>query len=243
MKIVTWNCQGAFRKKYLPLAAMQPDLAVIQECECLEKLTWKQGNAPVRMFWFGSSPNKGLGVFSWTNLEYDALENFDETIRYCIPLRVTAPYAFHTVAVWAMDHPIEKLSYSAQIYQALAAYRAFMLANDTVFLGDFNSSPRTTPRSRLGNHTTLSTSLADLGMISAYHLASMEKPGKETRGTYFRGRNPQKPSHIDYAFIPTRWLRRIRRVEVGKPEEWLAHSDHCPLMVEIVPKTADSITG
>ena len=33
MKIITWNCNGAFRKKYDFLNNFDWDIAVIQECE------------------------------------------------------------------------------------------------------------------------------------------------------------------------------------------------------------------
>ena len=236
MKLVTWNCQGAFRKKYPLIASQSPDLAVIQECENPERIPWKQGNPPTAALWFGDKPTRGLGVFSWTNLEFEALPGYDETIQFVAPIRVTAPFQFHLAAVWSKDHANSKLAYSAQIYQAIAAYREFILEADTLFLGDFNSSRRSTPRSRIGNHTTLTISLADLGMISAYHYRYQEKQGKETRGTFFRDRKTLKPAHIDYAWIPTRWLRRLKAVEVGDPADWLEHSDHCPLFVEFIPK-------
>ena len=236
MKLLTWNCQGAFRKKYSLIAGLAPDLAVIPECESLDKIPWKAGNAPTSAFWYGDKPSKGVGVFSWTGLVFDDLEGWDDSIRYCIPLRITAPYQFHLIAVWAMDHPKDNLSYSAQIFQAVGLYREFIKAADTVMMGDFNSSKRTTPSSRIGNHTTLTTAIEDLWMVSAYHHFTHEKAPKETRGTFFRARKSDKPAHIDYAYIPVRWLRRLRKVTVGDPSVWLAHSDHCPVIVEIEPK-------
>jgi hypothetical protein len=38
-----------------------------------------------------------------------------------------------------------------------------------------------------------------------------------------------------------RWLRRLKQVEVGAPEIWLAHSDHCPLIVDIQEKEKGTI--
>ena len=34
MQIVTWNSRGGFRRKAEVIEALQPDLAIIQECEC-----------------------------------------------------------------------------------------------------------------------------------------------------------------------------------------------------------------
>ena len=241
MKLITWNCQGAFRKKYSLVADLAPDLAVILECETLDKIPWKAGRPPTRAFWYGDKPSKGVGIFSWTNLEFAPLAGFDASIRYCIPLQITAPYAFHLIAVWAMDHRQDNLSYSAQIFQAVGQYRPFIQAADTVMMGDFNSSKRGTPLSRIGNHTTLTTAIEDLWMVSAYHHYFHEKQQQEKCGTFYRSRRLDKPSHIDYAYIPVRWLRRLRKVEVGAPSVWLEQSDHCPVIVEIEPKDPTQI--
>lgn len=240
MKILTWNCQGAFRKKYPLVAAMTPDLAVIQECEHPDRLPWKQGSPPSAALWFGDKPTRGLGVFSWTGRSIETAPGHDPGIRHCAPVVVDAQEPFHLVGVWAMDHKDAKLSYSAQIFQAVAAYREFILAADTVFLGDFNSNLRSTPRSRIGNHTTLINALSGLGMISAYHFATGEKQGKERRGTHYRARKIDRPGHIDYIYFPTRWIRRFKRVEIGDPKKWLAFSDHCPLVVIFDDKAAES---
>lgn len=241
MKLVTWNCQGAFRKKYELIADMRPDLAVIQECEAPEKLPWKKGRPPTNTCWFGEKSSKGVGVFSWTDLQFAPLEGYDASIRYCIPLKITSPYQFHLIAVWAMDHPEDRLSYSSQVFQAVGLYREFIQAADTVMLGDYNSSKRSTPRSRIGNHTTLTNTLDLLWLVSAYHQFFHEKQTMEKRATFFRGRKNEKVSHIDYAYIPVRWLRRLRQVEVGSPETWLALSDHCPVIVDIQEKEKGTI--
>jgi exodeoxyribonuclease III len=236
LTFLTWNCQGAFRKKYPLVADLAPDLAVIQECETPEKIPWKQGCPPTATLWFGDGPNKGVGVFSWTNFTFEPLADYDRSIRYCIPIRVTSPYPLQLIAVWAMDHPDDRHSYSGQVYQAVGTYREFIQAADTVVLGDYNSSKRTTPHSRLGNHATLTLDLNDLWLVSAYHQFFFEKMGQEKQATYFRGRKRERSSHLDYAFIPSRWLRRLAKVQVGAPDVWLAHSDHCPVIVQVQEK-------
>jgi exonuclease III len=33
MKIISWNCNGAFRKKFETIQSMDPDIMIVQECE------------------------------------------------------------------------------------------------------------------------------------------------------------------------------------------------------------------
>ncbi|HEY9076588.1 MAG TPA: endonuclease/exonuclease/phosphatase family protein [Anaerolineaceae bacterium] len=238
MNILTWNCQGAFRKKYPLIATFKPDLAVIQECETLEKITWKHGMQPGQSLWFGDKPTKGVGIFSWTTCWFQVHESYDPAIRYCIPLEITAPISFRAIAVWAMDDPKDRFSYSAQVYQAIGRYREFILGGDTIVLGDFNSNARTTPSSRIGNYTTLNNNLYDLWLSSAYHIHTLEKQGKERRATYYQGRKLEHGRHIDYIYVPNRWLRGLKSVAIGNPQEWLEHSDHCPVQVEIQPPSS-----
>jgi len=38
MRLVTWNCQGGFHRKAQAIESLHPDLAIIQECECPDRL-------------------------------------------------------------------------------------------------------------------------------------------------------------------------------------------------------------
>jgi len=235
MKLITWNCQGAFRKKYPAIARLQPDLAVIQECEQLERIRWAEDiPSPASRLWFGLKPTRGLGIFSWTGLELSPLENTDPSINYCLPVRVSGAAHFHLLAIWAMAHRDSRLSYIAQVNFGLIAYQAFIQEADTVLMGDFNSNQRSDKIQKLGYHGLVVRSLADLEIVSAYHFFTGEKHGKETAFTFYHGRKQSRPFHLDYIFIPRRWIRRVKRVTVGRPEDWLALSDHCPVMVELL---------
>ncbi len=98
MKLVTWNCQGAFRKKYSVIARRAPDLAVIQECEHPDKLKWQGAlPPPTSQLWFGENANRGLGIFSWSNLEFSPDACYDPSIHYCVPVKVSGG---HTLTCW-----------------------------------------------------------------------------------------------------------------------------------------------
>ena len=58
MKIITWNCNLNFAKKYERIEAMDADICIIQECERV-----KQDFFPNRTFlWTGRIDHKGLGI-------------------------------------------------------------------------------------------------------------------------------------------------------------------------------------
>jgi len=59
MRIVTWNCNLRLSKKLDRLLGLNPDVAVIQECE--QALTCPPG---YYYTWCGNDPIKGLGVLS-----------------------------------------------------------------------------------------------------------------------------------------------------------------------------------
>jgi hypothetical protein len=60
MKLLAWNCQGAFRRKARPVAAYRPDIAVISECEAAARLLFEDGSAPpAAVTWFGDVPRRG----------------------------------------------------------------------------------------------------------------------------------------------------------------------------------------
>lgn len=65
MKLITWNCNGAFRRKLAYLAKFNADILIIQECEDpsqskdADYRAWAQN-----YIWVGNSKNRGLGVFA-----------------------------------------------------------------------------------------------------------------------------------------------------------------------------------
>ena len=73
---------------------------------------------------------------------------------------------------------------------------------------------------------------AGLLAIEAYHAARGEAQGSETRPTFYLHRDIEKPYHLDYIFAHRRALPADWRCEVGDPGEWLAFSDHMPVIAE-----------
>ena len=64
----------------------------------------------------------------------------------------------------------------------------------------------------------------------AYHRIQNEAQGEESIPTFFLHRHANRPYHIDYAFAAP---ERIRDCHIETSTNWLAISDHRPLILEI----------
>ena len=233
MRLVTWNCNGAYRKKAAFIAGYKPDLAVIQECESLEKLKFVNDTPqPTASLWFGDNPNRGLGIFSYTGLHFEPHSPYDDSIKYCVPLKVSGHLNFNLIAIWAMGHKDPSLSYIGQVFQALAAYQSFIAGAETVLIGDFNSNKIWDRVRRIGNHSRVVADLEKAGIISLYHTYFKEAQGLETQPTFYLYRNQAKSYHLDYCFAPNHWTPKLRSVSIGPYAEWSHLSDHSPVFIE-----------
>jgi len=64
MKIFTWNCSGAFRKKYRALDELDADVLIIQECENPAESTQLYRQRANNHLWTGENRNKGTSAFN-----------------------------------------------------------------------------------------------------------------------------------------------------------------------------------
>ena len=80
----------AFRKKAEFILAEQPDILIVQECENPNKLIFKnEVTKPSDLFWYGKNPNKGIGVFTYSDFKIELLKIYDPNFRYVLPLSVS----------------------------------------------------------------------------------------------------------------------------------------------------------
>jgi exodeoxyribonuclease III len=236
MRLITWNCAGAFRKKAAQVAAFNPDLVVIQECERLEKLLFPPEFQPVSRAWFGDTGAvKGVGVFGFANLRIElAADVYNPGIRYCVPLRVSGSWNFHLVAIWAMPQVQPRgSSYIGQVCRALEAYRTFIGEQDTLLTGDFNSNRVFDRPRRACNHSSVVEQLAQNGIVSLYHEYFHEDHGQESQPTFYLTKKLTRPFHLDYCFAPRNWSQRVTHLSVGDFSIWRPWSDHCPMFIEM----------
>lgn len=223
----------AFRKKADLILRHKPDILIIPECECPDKLKFNTGTPiPTDIFWYGSNPNKGLAVFSFSDYKFKLLENHNPDFKNIIPLSVTGgQFDFTLFAIWANNPHDKDGHYITQIWKAIHYYDKLLLNNRTILIGDFNSNTIWDRVSREGNHSTVVERLADKKIFSTYHKFYDQTQGREKHPTLFMYRHENKPYHIDYCFASTDLIDKLTNVEVGNYADWTQHSDHKPLMV------------
>jgi exonuclease III len=85
MKIVTWNCNGAFRNKFHEIAKLEADIYVIQECENPEHSSGEYKKWAQNYLWAGDSKHRGLGIFANANVEIQRLNWNDNGLQLFLP--------------------------------------------------------------------------------------------------------------------------------------------------------------
>ena len=95
MRLITWNCKGAFHRKHAFATALRPDILIVPECEKLFGMTQGLHVPDVRSFeWFGSAPRKGLAVISYGDYVLEVHPIYDPRHQWIVPLSVAGPMAF-----------------------------------------------------------------------------------------------------------------------------------------------------
>ena len=202
MRIITWNCQGAFRKKADIILKQQPDILIVQECEHPEKLFFTETTAkPNQVYWHGDNKHKGIGIFSYSDYRFELLPEFNPLFRYILPFRVSGNNSsFILFAIWAMDNKENyDARYIGQIWVAINYYTS-LLNSTSILLGDFNSNKIWDKTHRLGNHSNVVALLAEKNIVSVYHNHYGIEQGEEKHPSFYLQRNLLKPYHIDYCF-------------------------------------------
>ncbi len=232
MRIITWNCNMAFRKKANFILPYQPDILVVPECEHPDKLKFDiETPKPNDILWFGTNQNKGLGIFSYSDYTFQVLHIYNPEFKMIIPIKVlNGNHYFILFAVWA-NHPNDPDGqYIEQVWKAIHSYDKLIKSTKTVLVGDFNSNSIWDKPRRVSNHSNVVKHLAEKGIYSSYHLYHKQTQGKEEHPTLYMYRHKDKPYHIDYCFISKDFVKKLKSVEIGDYDSWIQYSDHVPLI-------------
>ena len=233
MKIITWNCNMAFRKKASLVLAHKPDIVIVPECENPGRLKFETDVlSPNDICWFGNNQHKGLGVFSYSDYKFQLNDIHNTEYQTVLPLvAANKKFSFTLFAIWANNPHDKGFEYVGQIWKALNYYDDLLKNKKTILIGDFNSNTIWDKPRREGNHSTVVRLLKSKGIHSTYHKFFKQTQGKEEHNTLFMYRHKDKSYHIDYCFASSDLMRKLSHVEIGEHKDWCKHSDHTPLIV------------
>ncbi|MDE3249332.1 MAG: endonuclease/exonuclease/phosphatase family protein [Bacteroidota bacterium] len=234
MRVVTWNCNMAFRKKTANVLSFKPDILVLQECERPEKVLKEAKPRKLSGFlWFGDNPNKGLAILSFNGYKIAPAPLHNNALKHIVPVKVEkGNLSFHLLAVWANNPADKDGPYVAQVWKAVQYYKELLAAGPCILMGDFNSNSIWDKQHKGKGHSAVVGALHSLGIVSCYHHFNHCSQGEELHPTHYLYRHEKRPYHLDYCFVSDFFLQRLQHVEVGTYSEWKAQSDHVPIFLE-----------
>jgi len=230
MKIISWNCNGALRKKYNSLERFNADLWIIQECENPSESTKAFKEWASNYLWLGENKNRGIGIFAFSDIKLEKLPWNDNNLQSFLPCKVNG--SLNLIAVWTKHAKSPNFRYIGQLWKYMQLHKKKMKNAPFILVGDWNSNTCWDEWDRWWNHSDVVKELNDLGAYSIYHQFYNEEQGKESRPTLYHLRNRKKPYHVDYAFISKQLLDK-NDIYIGDADEWLEFSDHMPLVFSI----------
>lgn len=232
MRLITWNCQGAFRQKADVILKYKPDILVVQECEHSEKIVFKsKRKKPNDILWIGDNKHKGLGIFSYSDYKLRVHHTYNPAIKYVLPVSVYGgAIDFTLFAIWANNREDRKNQYVGQVWQAIRHYDEILSSGEVVLTGDFNSNTVFDKKYRIGNHTDVVDVLMKRNIHSVYHHHHQQIQGQEKHPTFYLYKNKTKSYHLDYCFTSLSILNGLKDVEVGSFRKWMRYSDHSPII-------------
>jgi len=233
LKILTWNCNGALRKKFEHLLDFDANIHIIQECENpieskhAKYMAWAENH-----LWIGDTKNKGIGIFADKGIQLERLDwsdiYEDLKVKHFLPCNVNQD--FDLLAVWTHSNNSPTFGYIGQMWKYLQVHQSKL--KKSLILGDFNSNVFWDKSHRWWNHSDVVKELKEIGIESLYHKYWNEEQGKETRPTLFLQKNLGKPYHIDYVFGSMLFQKGLKKMEVGDVNQWIRISDHMPIICE-----------
>ena len=156
------------------------------------------------------------------------------------PGNVGGPTECNLLAVWAQNASAGGIRKHqlGPLRRALSRYKGFLGERPAVVAGDLNSNTIwDKPGWRINHSTKVRILEESFGLVSAYHAVRGEAHGAESEPTlYWRDRTKDGPTyHIDYIFVPSLWIGKVRELSIGTFETWCGSglSDHVPVVVDV----------
>jgi exonuclease III len=223
VRFITWNCRsGSLDARLAQLNKYQPDVVFLQECVPTEHTPCTcRVNARKSIALVGLSP-----YFSLSPLTPGVTAG-----RASVAASFDGRDAFSVIGIWGQPP-----HYADDVLRTLDAHAARLRQGRAIVMGDFNSGTHLRrTRTISAGHQKIVKTCSDLGLVSAYHAFNNVEHAQEKHATYYHQFKSTQPWHIDYCFVPTAWLNGLTNVQVVNGRIWAHHSDHRPLIVDLIP--------
>ncbi len=234
MKIISWNCNGALRKKLDIILQENADIYCFQESEHPDKWFSKVEQDFQYPIYINDNNSKGIAIlvkkginFSNANWETEFVNNLygnikDKSMRYFLPILIDNKYTI--INLWCHKNNSEHFAYKGQLWKYLVSNKNYINKN-TVFIGDFNANKIWDDADCWWNMTDNNNTLNSYNLYSAYHKKFNEDLGKETIPTFYLYRHLDRAYHIDYAYANPIMVCDFRILNIS----YLKYSDHLPI--------------
>ena len=214
-------------KKFELIEQYKPDIAIIQECEKLDKSYFPNSE----YWWIGKDEKKGLGIIIF-NKSAKISNSYNENLIYFLPLQTDG---IKILGTWAYNHRAKQRfgdGFKGSVSDAINHYKDWLLQDDKIMVsGDFNNSVLWDRGDNINNFKNINQKLNEFNFISAYHQTTKENFGEEKQSTLFHTKDKNKPYFIDYLYIKNIIVNNFK---IGDYEKWISFSDHMPLIVELL---------
>ena len=226
MKVISWNCNLNLVRKFELIEQYKPDIAIIQECEKLDKSYFPDSE----YWWIGKDEKKGLGIIIF-NKSAKISNSYNESLIYFLPLQTDE---IKILGAWAYNHRAKLRfgdGFKGGVSDAINHYKDWLLQDDKIiFSGDFNNSVLWDRGYNINNFKSINQKLNEFNFFSAYHQTTKENFGEEKQSTLFHTKDKNKPYFIDYLYVKNIIVNNFK---IGDYEKWISFSDHMPLIAEL----------
>ena len=230
MKIITWNCNKAFRKKFICINTFNADILVIQEAENTSKLASYKHNINFSNHLSVGNENSSLSIFTFNNYKAILHKSYNPNIEYALPVEIIKPNGekFFLLGIWTKK--TTNGSYIVQANRALQYYEGF-INEKAIVLGDFNANALWDKKHKVDDFEHhflyLTKNFSKINFHSVYHYIHNIQYGCEVHPTLFFRKNIESTYHIDYVFMHKNIINNVKDFKIGT--DYLKYSDHMPL--------------